>query len=72
MTEQIEIMDMINRWGYLNLEQIALLLNKNIETTEKKTIYINEKEINNRQPVNSQKRILLTHKDNTFLGRCVP
>lgn len=34
MTEQIKIMEMINHWGYLNLEQIALLLNKNKKTVE--------------------------------------
>ncbi|WDA55040.1 MAG: hypothetical protein PPFGHCPK_01521 (plasmid) [Spiroplasma endosymbiont of Drosophila atripex] len=32
--EQIKILEIINRWGYLNLEQIALLLNKNINTTK--------------------------------------
>ncbi len=25
--EQLKILDIINRWGYLNVEQIALLLN---------------------------------------------
>lgn len=32
--EQIKILQIINRWGYLNLEQITLLLNKNINTTK--------------------------------------
>jgi len=30
--EQLKILEIINRWGYLNTEQIALLLNKNIHT----------------------------------------
>lgn len=29
-----KILFIINRWGYLNTEQIALLLNKNIQTIE--------------------------------------
>ncbi|QCO23186.1 hypothetical protein SRED_003048 (plasmid) [Spiroplasma melliferum] len=34
MGELEKILIMINRWGYLNLEQIALLLNKNIKTIQ--------------------------------------
>lgn len=29
--EQIKILEIINRWGYLNKEEISLLLNKNVE-----------------------------------------
>ncbi|WDA55015.1 MAG: hypothetical protein PPFGHCPK_01496 (plasmid) [Spiroplasma endosymbiont of Drosophila atripex] len=29
--EQLKILKIINRWGYLNKEEIALLLNKNVE-----------------------------------------
>ena len=32
--EQIKILKIINRWGYLNKEEIALLLNKNVEATK--------------------------------------
>ncbi|QIA72182.1 hypothetical protein GL981_12970 (plasmid) [Spiroplasma citri] len=45
MTEQIKIMDMINRWGYLNLEQVALLLNKNKNTVEKQLYILINKNI---------------------------
>ncbi|WP_174480306.1 hypothetical protein [Spiroplasma endosymbiont of Danaus chrysippus] len=31
--EQLKILEIINRWGYLNTEQIALLLSKNKNTT---------------------------------------
>ncbi|PWF94166.1 hypothetical protein SMH99_25850 [Spiroplasma poulsonii] len=34
MGELEKILIMINRWGYLNLEQITLLLNKNIKTIQ--------------------------------------
>ncbi|MBP1525680.1 MAG: hypothetical protein H9Q65_03910 [Spiroplasma ixodetis] len=42
MGELEKILFIINRWGYLNTEQIALLLNKNIQTieTQKKAIKI--------------------------------
>nr|WP_168175918.1 hypothetical protein [Spiroplasma melliferum] len=44
MTESLKILDLLNKWGYLTAEQIALLLNKpiesaktNLKTLQKKT-----------------------------------
>ncbi|MBH8623167.1 MULTISPECIES: hypothetical protein [Spiroplasma] len=34
MGELEKILIIINRWGYLNLEQVALLLSKNIKTIQ--------------------------------------
>ncbi|WP_174479967.1 hypothetical protein [Spiroplasma endosymbiont of Danaus chrysippus] len=44
--EQIKILEIINRWGYLNKEEIALLLNKNIEAI-KTLLRVFNKEKNN-------------------------
>ncbi|WP_424527508.1 hypothetical protein [Spiroplasma endosymbiont of Glossina fuscipes fuscipes] len=69
MTEQIKIMDMINKWGYLNLEQISLLLNKNIKSTENRLAVLVKKKLIIANKLTRKNIYVLTHKGNSFLGR---
>jgi len=43
--EQIKILEIINRWGYLNLEQIALLINKQIKNVERQLSFLKQKQL---------------------------
>nr|WP_168175912.1 hypothetical protein [Spiroplasma melliferum] len=43
MTESLKILDLLNKWGYLTAEQIALLLNKPIESAKTNLKNITEK-----------------------------
>nr|WP_011310428.1 BlaI/MecI/CopY family transcriptional regulator [Spiroplasma citri]CAI93809.1 hypothetical protein [Spiroplasma citri] len=69
MTEQIKIMDMINKWGYLNLEQVALLLNKNKNTVEKQLYILINKKLIIANKLTRKNIYVLTHKGNSYLGR---
>ncbi|AXF97236.1 hypothetical protein [Spiroplasma phoeniceum] len=69
MTEQIKIMDMINKWGYLNLEQISLLLNKNIKSTENRLAVLVKKKLITANKLTRKNIYVLTHKGNSYLGR---
>lgn len=69
MTEQIKIMDIINRWGYLNLEQTALLLNKNKNTAEKQLYILVNKKLIATNKLTRKNIYVLTYKGNTFVGR---
>lgn len=69
MGELEKILIMINRWGYLNLEQVALLLNKNIKTIQlQKAKLINLKMLNvDKLP--KKNYYTLTSKAQSHLGR---
>jgi len=69
LTEQIKIMDIINRWGYLNLEQISLLLNKNKNTVEKQLYILINKKLITANKLTRKNIYVLTHKGNSYLGR---
>ncbi|MBH8623509.1 hypothetical protein [Spiroplasma sp. hyd1] len=69
MGELEKILIMINRWGYLNLEQIALLLNKNIKTIQlQKAKLINLKMLNV-DMLPKKNYYTLTSKAQSHLGR---
>ncbi|UNF62714.1 hypothetical protein [Spiroplasma poulsonii] len=69
MGELEKILLMINRWGYLNLEQIALLLNKNIKTIQlQKEKLVNLKMLN-LDTLPKKNYYTLTSKAQSHLGR---
>lgn len=43
--EKIKILEIINRWGYLNTYQIALLINKNINNIERQLSFLKQKQL---------------------------
>lgn len=43
--EQIKILEIINRWGYLNIEQIALLINKQHKNVERQLSFLKQKQL---------------------------
>lgn len=69
MGESLKILDLLNKWGYLTAEQIALLLNKPIESakTNLKTLY--KKQLYKIDKTTRKNIYVLTHKGNSFLGR---
>ncbi|MBH8623306.1 hypothetical protein D6D54_07530 [Spiroplasma poulsonii] len=69
MTEQIKIMDMINKWGYLNLEQIALLLNKNIYTIQTHLTRLIKKKLISANKLTRKNIYVLSSSGNYYLGR---
>ncbi|RUO85919.1 hypothetical protein [Spiroplasma endosymbiont of Megaselia nigra] len=69
MGELEKILLMINRWGYLNLEQIALLLKKNIKTIQlQKEKLVNLKMLNV-DTLPKKNYYTLTSKAQSHLGR---
>ncbi len=69
MGEQEKILMMINRWGYLNSEQIALLLNKNQNTIERLLDYHAPKGFYKIDQHTRKNIYYLSHKGNSFVGR---
>lgn len=69
MTEQIKIMDMINKWGYLNLEQISLLLNKNIYTIQTHLTRLIKKKLITANKLTRKNIYVLSSGGNYYFGR---
>ncbi|GAA6238926.1 MAG: hypothetical protein SPLM_10430 [Spiroplasma phoeniceum] len=69
MTEQIKIIDMINRWGYLNTEQISLLLNKKENITYKFIMKLVSNKFLNVDTLPKKNYYTLTSKAQSHLGR---
>ncbi|RUO85970.1 hypothetical protein [Spiroplasma endosymbiont of Megaselia nigra] len=69
MGELEKILLMINRWGYLNIEQVALLTQKSFVST-KRILERNLKKGFYKIDQHTRKNIYyLSHKGNTFVGR---
>ncbi|WP_426606015.1 hypothetical protein [Spiroplasma endosymbiont of Glossina fuscipes fuscipes] len=69
MGEQEKILLMINRWGYLTAEQIALLLNKPIESAKTNLKTLHKKQFYKIDKTTRKNIYTLTHKGNSYLGR---
>ncbi|MBW3059307.1 hypothetical protein D6D54_07700 [Spiroplasma poulsonii] len=69
MGELKKILIMINRWGYLNLEQIALLLNKNIKTIQLQKEQLVNLKMLNVDTLPKKNYYTLTSKAQSHLGR---
>lgn len=69
MGEQEKILMMINRWGYLNTEQISLLVNKKKRATEELLKTLHKKGLIKVDKHTHRNIYLLSHKGNTFAGR---
>lgn len=69
MGELEKILIMINRWGYLNLEQVALLLNKNIKTIQLQKAKIINLKMLNVDKLPKKNYYTLTGKAQSHLGR---
>lgn len=69
MGELEKILFIINRWGYLNTEQIALLLNKNIQTIETQKKKLLKLKMLNIDTLPKKNYFTLTSKAQSHLGR---
>ncbi len=69
MGELEKILFIINRWGYLNLEQIALLLNKNIKTIQLQKEKLVKLKMLNVDTLPKKNYYTLTSKAQSHLGR---
>ncbi|MFW4370883.1 MAG: hypothetical protein EHV01_002960 [Spiroplasma sp. hy2] len=69
MGELEKILIMINRWGYLNLEQTALLLNKNIKTIQLQKEQLVKLKMLNVDTLPKKNYYTLTSKAQSHLGR---
>ncbi|CAB1055257.1 hypothetical protein [Spiroplasma endosymbiont of Danaus chrysippus] len=69
MGELEKILFIINRWGYLNLEQIALLLNKNIKTIQLQKEQLIKLKMLNVDTLPKKNYFTLTSKAQSHLGR---
>lgn len=69
MGELEKILFIINRWGYLNLEQIALLLNKNIKTIQLQKEKLIKLKMLNVDTLPKKNYFTLTNKAQSHLGR---
>lgn len=69
MGELEKILFIINRWGYLNLEQIALLLNKNIKTIQLQKEKLIKLKMLNVDTLPKKNYFTLTSKAQSHLGR---
>lgn len=69
MTESLKILDLLNKWGYLTAEQIALLLNKPIESAKTNLKTLQKKQLYKIDKTTRKNIYFLSHKGNTFVGR---
>ncbi|WP_342276333.1 hypothetical protein [Spiroplasma endosymbiont of Nebria brevicollis] len=69
MGELEKILFIINRWGYLNLEQFALLLNKNIKTIQLQKEQLIKLKMLNVDTLPKKNYFTLTSKAQSHLGR---
>lgn len=69
MGEQEKILIMINRWGYLNTEQISLLLNKKENITYKFVMKLVSNKFLNVDTLPKKNYYTLTSKSQSHLGR---
>ncbi|WP_338987147.1 hypothetical protein [Spiroplasma endosymbiont of Dasysyrphus albostriatus] len=69
MGELEKILFIINRWGYLNAEQIALLLNKNIQTIETQKKKLLKLKMLNIDTLPKKNYFTLTSKAQSHLGK---
>nr|WP_011225088.1 replication-relaxation family protein [Spiroplasma kunkelii]AAS59573.1 hypothetical protein SKUN_p0005 [Spiroplasma kunkelii CR2-3x] len=69
MGEQEKILLIINRWGYLNTEQITLLVNKKKRATEELLKTLHKKGLIKVDQHTHRNIYYLSHKGNTFVGR---
>ncbi|BDT05202.1 BlaI/MecI/CopY family transcriptional regulator [Spiroplasma ixodetis] len=67
--EQIKILEIINRWGYLNTEQIALLLNKNNATVDTLIRILNNKKLLRVDQLTRKNIYMLSSLGNRKLGK---
>ncbi|WP_342273179.1 BlaI/MecI/CopY family transcriptional regulator [Spiroplasma endosymbiont of Acasis viretata] len=67
--EQIKILEIINRWGYLNTEQIALLLNKNNATVDTLIRILNNKKLIRVDQLTKKNIYTLSSLGNRKLGK---
>ncbi|MBP1525870.1 MAG: hypothetical protein H9Q67_05170 [Spiroplasma ixodetis] len=67
--EQIKILEIINRWGYLNTEQIALLLNKNNATVDTLIRILNNKKLIRVDQLTRKNIYMLSSLGNRKLGK---
>lgn len=69
MGEQEKILIMINRWGYLNTEQIGSLVNKKKRATEELLKILHKNWLIKVDQHTHCNIYYLSHKGNTFVGR---
>jgi predicted transcriptional regulator len=69
MGESLKILDLLNKWGYLTAEQIALLLNKPLESAKTNLKTLQKKQFYKIDKTTRKNIYVLTHKGNSFLGR---
>ena len=69
MGESLKILDLLNKWGYLTAEQIALLLNKPIESAKTNLKTLQKKQLYKIDKTTRKNIYFLSHKGNTFVGR---
>ncbi|WJG71486.1 BlaI/MecI/CopY family transcriptional regulator [Spiroplasma ixodetis] len=69
--EQLKILEIINRWGYLNTEQIALLLNKNNATVDTLIRILNNKKLIRVDQLTRKNIYILSSLGNRKLGKKV-
>jgi len=67
--EQLKILKIINRWGYLNTEQIALLLNKNNATVDTLIRILNNKKLIRVDQLTRKNIYILSSLGNRKLGK---
>lgn len=67
--EQIKILEIINRWGYLNTEQIALLLNKEVGTVDKINRVLIDKKLLRVDQLTRKNIYMLSSLGNRKLGK---
>ncbi|MBP1525867.1 MAG: hypothetical protein H9Q67_05155, partial [Spiroplasma ixodetis] len=67
--EQLKILEIINRWGYLNSYQIALLLNKDIETVKTHLRFIKQKQLILINKVTRKNIYYLSNLGKRYLGK---
>lgn len=67
--EQIKILNIINRWGYLNKKELSLLLNKNVEAINSLLKYLISKKLIRIDKLTRKNYYMLSSLGNQKLGQ---
>ncbi|MBP1525319.1 MAG: BlaI/MecI/CopY family transcriptional regulator [Spiroplasma ixodetis] len=67
--EQLKILEIINRWGYLNIYQIAMLLNKDVGTVDTLVRILTNKKLLRVDQLTRKNIYMLSSLGNRKLGK---